>query len=190
MNGHDIDLRRLQEIMCRLMVAPTGVAEALAQGTILPVGGLESLVAGDDRMTPVERVEIYANGYFYRILDVLKEDYPAALAVVGADNFHNLATGYLIDYPPTEPSIYYAGQHFARYLATHPWCERFPVSGRPRTARARHSGIFSCGRGAATRRRRDACDCARRLAGASPANASGDAAGGIRVARRSGFARH
>lgn len=126
MNGSDIDLRRLQELMCRLIASPTGVAEALAQETIMPVGGLQSLVAGDGRMTPVERVEIYANAYFYRILDVLKEDYPAILAVVGADGFHNLATGYLIDYPPTEPSIYYAGQHFALYLATHPWRERFP----------------------------------------------------------------
>ena len=104
MTSDDIDLRRLQEIIYRLIVAPTGVADGLAQETILPVGGLDRLVAGDDRMTPVERVEIYANGYFYRILDVLKEDYPAVLAVVGADNFHNLATGYLIDYPPTEPN--------------------------------------------------------------------------------------
>jgi hypothetical protein len=126
MNGSDIDLRRLQEIIYRLIVAPTGVADGLAQETILPVGGLDSLVAGDDRMTPVERVEIYANGYFYRILDVLKEDYPAVLAVVGADNFHNLATGYLIEYPPTEPSIYFAGRNLAAYLATHPLRERFP----------------------------------------------------------------
>ena len=87
---------------------------------------IERLVASDDRMTPIERVEIYANGYFYRILDVLKEDYPAILAVVGADNFHNLATGYLIDCPPTEPSIYFAGRHFAGYLATHPLRARFP----------------------------------------------------------------
>lgn len=126
MTSDDIDLRRLQEIIYRLIVAPTGVADGLAQETILPVGGLDRLVAGDDRMTPVERVEIYANGYFYRILDVLKEDYPAVLAVVGADNFHNLATGYLIDYPPTEPSIYFAGRNLAAYLATHPLRERLP----------------------------------------------------------------
>ncbi len=126
MTSDDIDLRRLQEIIYRLIVAPTGVAEGLAQETIMSVGGLDRLVAGDDRMTPVERVEIYANGYFYRILDVLKEDYPATLAVAGSDNFHNLATGYLIDYPPTEPSIYFAGRNFAAYLATHPLRERFP----------------------------------------------------------------
>jgi hypothetical protein len=126
MTSDDIDLRRLQEVIYRLIVAPTGVAEGLAQEMTLPAGGVERLVASDDRMTPIERVEIYANAYFYRILDVFKEDYPATLAVVGADNFHNLATGYLIDYPSTEPSIYFAGRNFAEYLATHPLRERFP----------------------------------------------------------------
>ncbi|MEA2650048.1 MAG: putative DNA-binding domain, partial [Candidatus Binataceae bacterium] len=84
MTSEAIDLRRLQEIICRLIVAPGGVAEGLAHETILSVGGLDRLVAGDDRMTAAERVEIYANGYFYRILEVLKEDYPATLAVGGA----------------------------------------------------------------------------------------------------------
>ena len=64
----------------------------------------------------VERLEIYANAYFYRILDCLKEDFPATLATLGADNFHNLVTGYLIEYPPTEPSISYAGRHLAEFL--------------------------------------------------------------------------
>jgi hypothetical protein len=120
------DLRRLQEFLYRLIVAPNGVADGLAHETASPVGGLAALIAGDDRMTPVERVEVYANGYFYRLLDVLKEDFPATLAVAGADNFHNLVTGYLIDYPPTEPSIYNAGRNFAAYLATHPLSARWP----------------------------------------------------------------
>jgi hypothetical protein len=80
-------------------------------------------------MTAAERVEIYATGYFYRILEVMKEDFPATLAVVGAENFHNLVTGYLIDYPPTEPSIYFVGKSFARFLAAHPLRERSPFLG-------------------------------------------------------------
>ncbi len=126
MSDGDIDLGRLQEILYSLIAAPTGVAEGLAQVGISRVDGLDRLVASDDRMTPVERVEIYAQAYFYRILDVLKEDFPATLAVADADNFHNLVTGYLIDHPPTEPSIYFAGQHLAAYLATYPLSEHFP----------------------------------------------------------------
>jgi hypothetical protein len=56
----------------------------------------------------------------------LKEDFPATLAVLGADNFHNLVTGYLIEYPPTEPSISYAGRHLYEFLRHHPMRERWP----------------------------------------------------------------
>src|SRR5579863_8392774 len=121
-----LDLKRLQEILYRLIVAPDGVADGLAHETALPAGNLASVIAGDDRMTAVERVGVYANGYFYRLLEVLKEDFPATLAVAGADNFHNLVTGYLIDYPPTEPSIYFAGRNLAAWLGTHPLSARWP----------------------------------------------------------------
>jgi hypothetical protein len=126
MSDLDLDLKRLQDLLYRLITAPSGVAEGIARESTLPPGGLDKLIAGDDRMTAAERVEIYATGYFYRILEVLKEDFPATLAVVGADNFHNLVTGYLIDYPPTQPSIYFAGKSFAPFLATHPLRERWP----------------------------------------------------------------
>jgi hypothetical protein len=121
-----VDLKDLQEVLYRLIVAPGGVAEGLAYEIALPAGGLATLIAGDDRMSAVERVEVYANGYFYRLLDVLREDFPATLAIAGDDNFHNLVTGYLIDYPPTEPSIYYAGSNFATYVASHPLLGRWP----------------------------------------------------------------
>src|SRR5712671_3628868 len=111
-----VNLRRLQEVLYRLIAAPGGVAEGLAHETALPAGGLPTLIAGDDRMTAVARVEIYANGYFYRLLDVLKEDFPATLRVLGDDNFHNLATGYLREYPPTEPSVMYCGRYLAAFL--------------------------------------------------------------------------
>src|SRR5258707_37288 len=58
MTGGEIDLKHLQELLYRLIVAPTGVAEGLAHETMLHAGGPAQLIAGDDRMTPAERVEI------------------------------------------------------------------------------------------------------------------------------------
>jgi hypothetical protein len=125
-------LKNLQALLYRLITAPEGVAAGLAAeralGAIMP-GDLEKIVESDDRLSATERLEIYANAYFYRILDCLKEDFPATLAVLGGDNFHNLITGYLIDYPPTEPSISYAGRHLAEFLRHHPIRERWPFVG-------------------------------------------------------------
>ena len=74
------DLNWVESLLYRLITAPSGVAEGLAQEKSLAHGGLARVIAGDDRLSAEERVDIYANMYFYRILDVLKEDFPATLA--------------------------------------------------------------------------------------------------------------
>ncbi len=119
-------LKKLESLLYRLITAPSGVAEGLAAERELGAGGLDDIVLGDERLSAEARVDIYANMYFYRLLDALKEDFPATLAVLGPDNFHNLVTGYLLEYPPTEPSLYYCGQHLAAYLRDHPLREGAP----------------------------------------------------------------
>jgi hypothetical protein len=69
-------------------------------------------------LSPVERVGIYANAYFYRLHDVLKEDFPCIYTIIGDVDFHNLITGYLTEYPPTEPSVLHAGRHLPGYIQT------------------------------------------------------------------------
>jgi hypothetical protein len=115
-----IHLKNLESLLYRLITAPSGVAEGLAGERELGADGLDAIVLSDERLSAKARVDIYANMYFYRILDALKEDFPATLAVLGADNFHNLVTGYLLEYPPTEPSLYYCGRHVAEFLREHP----------------------------------------------------------------------
>jgi hypothetical protein len=121
-----LGLAGLEALLYRLITAPRGVEEGLANEKSFRAAGLESIICGDDRLSAKERVEIYANAYFYRLLDVLKEDFPATLAVLGDVNFHNLITGYLIEYPPTEPSIFYAGRHLQDFLRTHPMRDQSP----------------------------------------------------------------
>jgi hypothetical protein len=120
------DLNWVERLLYRLITAPSGVAEGLANEKSLAPEGLERVIAGDERLSAEERVDIYANMYFYRLLDVLKEDFPATLAMVGAERFHNLVTGYLIEYPPAHFSISYAGNHLADFIHEHPLREEFP----------------------------------------------------------------
>jgi hypothetical protein len=121
-----MQLKELQSLLYRLITAPSGVAEGVAAERGLGAGGLAAVVLGDERLSAEARVDIYANMYFYRILDALKEDFPATLAVLGGDNFHNLVTGYLLEYPPTEPSLYYCGRYLADYLREHAMRQRVP----------------------------------------------------------------
>jgi hypothetical protein len=119
-------LKELQSLLYRLITAPSGVAEGLAAEREQDAAALEAIVLGDERLSAEARVDIYANMYFYRILDALKEDFPATLAVLGDDNFHNLVTGYLLEYPPSEPSLHYCGQYLTKYLRDHQLRESAP----------------------------------------------------------------
>jgi hypothetical protein len=120
------DLNWTERLLYRLITAPSGVAEGLAAEKVLAPNGLSQVITGDERLSAEERVEIYGNMYFYRILDVLKEDFPATLAMLGDARFHNLVTGYLIEYPPEHFSIAYAGKHLADFIESHPMREEFP----------------------------------------------------------------
>src|SRR5260370_40247513 len=97
--GEPVDLQTLQGRLYRLITATNGVAEVLEAEKVQV--NLDDFIRGDERLSAVDHLEIYANAYFYRLLDILKEEYPATLAVPGAADFHNLVTGCLLQHPPT-----------------------------------------------------------------------------------------
>ena len=119
-----MELGRLQAIFARLITAPEGTGAALHQSPA--DAAFLDLIAGDKRLDRVVRLEIYADAYFYRLLDALKEDYPTILSMIGAIDFHNLITGYLLAHPPSKPSIFHAGEHLAEYLRGHPLSDAQP----------------------------------------------------------------
>ena len=124
-----LTLAQTQHLLWRLITAPSGVADGLrALGDIgggLP-DGLESVVNGDPRLSAVRRLDIYANMYFFRLLDAIKQDFPTAVAVVGPDAFHNLITDYLLAHPPTHPSLRYAHQHLPGFVSEHRLSADYP----------------------------------------------------------------
>lgn len=119
-------LKDLQNLFYRLITAPSGVAEGLAAEHALPRGGLGALVEGDERLSAEARLDVYADMYFYRLLEVLKEDYPATSAVLGEANFHNLITAYLVDHRPYEPSVQGAGKFLPDFLRRYRLCLELP----------------------------------------------------------------
>ena len=117
-SADEFELAELQSLLYRLITAPTGAEEAAGHERALQARGLEAVIAGDAKLSAHDRLGIYANAYFYRLLDIFKEDFPCTYTVLGDVNFHNLITGYLIEYPPSEPSVLYAGCHLPHYLKT------------------------------------------------------------------------
>jgi hypothetical protein len=121
-----LGLADLQKLLCRLITSPNGVQEGLAAETGLPPDGIGAIIRGDGHLSAVERLDIYANMYFYRLLDAIKEDFPATIAALGDVNFHNLITRYVLDYPPNHPSITEASRYLAEFAARSPLLDKFP----------------------------------------------------------------
>jgi len=115
-------LAETQRLLWQLITAPEGVAAALAADA--ERGGsagaeLARCVRSDGRLDASQRLDIYANMYFFRILDVLKDDYAATSRLLGDVAFHNLVTDYLLRHPPAHFSIREAGRHLPELLGGH-----------------------------------------------------------------------
>lgn len=111
-------LRETEELFWKLITAPEGVTDGLRQLDMKPEA-LARLIAGDARLDAVQRLDVYANMYFWRLLDILRGDFSSVLAAVGDDHFHNLVTDYLVACPSTHPSVRNVGSKLEGFLATH-----------------------------------------------------------------------
>ena len=127
--GGSPDLRRTQELFWALITAPEGVrpaVEELGRRGVVDERGIDDLFAGDRGLPALERLDIYANMYFYRLLDCLAEDFPKVLAALGPARFHNLITDYLLRHPSEHPSLRHLGSRLPVFLASHPLSVEFP----------------------------------------------------------------
>jgi len=111
-------LRDIQARFYSLVTAPQGVALGLVEEG-LTSKDLAIDICGDERLSATERLDLYANMYFFRILDVLRDDYPRLRAVVGDGEFHNLVTDYLLACRPASFSLRNAGSRLPGFLASH-----------------------------------------------------------------------
>jgi hypothetical protein len=122
-------LEQTQRLLWQLITAPEGAAAGLARLTASERVMAESLVRGNRRLPALERVDIYADMYFYRLRDCLKDDFPAVCAVVGERDFHNLITDYLLAHPPSHFSLRQAGRHLPAFVREHPLSASWPYLG-------------------------------------------------------------
>jgi hypothetical protein len=98
-------------------------AMAAQEPDALPLERWITAPGGGDTL---ERLDVYANMYFYRLLDVLRQDYPKIVLLVGDRHFHNLITDYLLAYPSDSPSVRHVGRRLPAFLRAHGLSDRWP----------------------------------------------------------------
>ena len=76
----------------------------------------EAIIKANDRLTSLERLEIYSRSYWFRVLDSLVEDFPGVRAIVGVQAFHSMSRDYLVEHPSTSFTLRNLGSHFVEWL--------------------------------------------------------------------------
>jgi hypothetical protein len=113
------------------------LADALRRATSLAespdgVALAERIAGGNERLSPVEQVDVYREQFWLRHIDVLRDDFASIEHALTAgqeqdeDAFERLAQSYLAERPSTSFSLRDLGVEMVRFLADHP-----PWSGDP-----------------------------------------------------------
>jgi hypothetical protein len=84
-----------------------------------PVRDAARLIKGG-ALSPDERVNVYAEMYWLRLRDVLRDEFPQVHAVLGEEDFDVLAAKYVKAHPSTHFSLNWLGQHLPAFLRAHP----------------------------------------------------------------------
>ena len=74
----------------------------------------------NDRLTSFERLEIYNQQYWFRVIAAVSEDYPALNAILGAKKFDALLLAYLKENPSTSFTLRNLGAKLPHWLGQHP----------------------------------------------------------------------
>jgi hypothetical protein len=127
----EFHLDAVQRWMQAVITHPDGVAAGLDSETArqhidVPPEDVESVVSRSQALTSVERLSIYANAYYARLLECLGEEFPVLKQTLGEETFDAFAFGYLQKYPSRSYTLGKLGANFAQFLA-----ETRPVEDSP-----------------------------------------------------------
>jgi hypothetical protein len=78
---------------------------------------MQAVITRSRALSAADRLAVYANAYFARLLECLREEYPALGHALGAELFDEFAMGYLAAYSSSSYTLTDLGASFPRYLA-------------------------------------------------------------------------
>ena len=115
-------LGRIQRWMQAVVMHPDGVVEGLKSPAAreqidASADEAEKVVTRSKALTAVERLSIYGNAYYGRLLECLREEFPAVTHALGEETFDAFAVAYLQNYPSRSYTLTQLGKNFPRFLA-------------------------------------------------------------------------
>ncbi|MGZ0169589.1 MAG: HvfC/BufC family peptide modification chaperone [Planctomycetales bacterium] len=114
-------LAALQRWVQEVITHPNGISAGIESPTAreqvdIDASQIEDVVERSSRLGSAERLAVYGNAYFARLIECLGEEFPATRHALGEETFDSFALGYIQHSPSSSYSLGYLGERFAQYL--------------------------------------------------------------------------
>ncbi len=115
------NLRQIQRWMQSVIMCPDGVVAGIASESAreqidVNPENVEEVITRSQAQNSVERLNVYANAYYARLLECLTKEFPALVHAVGEETFSGFAFGYLQAYPSKSYTLNDLSRNFPKYL--------------------------------------------------------------------------
>jgi hypothetical protein len=115
------ELERVQRWMQTVIKHPDGIEAGLSDDEAraqidVDASNVSRVICRSKALSEIERLAIYANAYYARLLECLREEYPALQRALGEELFDGFAFGYLQACPSHSYTLANLGADFADYL--------------------------------------------------------------------------
>ena len=125
---------KIQRWMQAVITHPQGVVAGIeseqAQSEIdVAPGDIEDVISRSNALDSIQRLHVYANAYYARLLECLRDEFPALVHTLGEEAFDGFAFGYLQTYPSQSYTLADLSRKFPRYLAETRPAESDPAGG-------------------------------------------------------------
>ena len=112
-------LDRIQKWMQATITHPDGVEAGMNSPearAAIDAASAEEVVTRSKALSAERRLAIYGHAYYARLLECMREEFPATAHALGEDNFDAFAAAYLQNYPSRSYTLCLLGANFSRFL--------------------------------------------------------------------------
>lgn len=107
----------MQTVVTHPLGVTNGIASEAAQSAVpIRLADIESVIGRSRALSSVERLAVYGNAYFARLLDCLADEFPTTKQVLGEDAFNSLGMQYIHACPSRSYTLNGLGRRFPDYL--------------------------------------------------------------------------
>ena len=109
--------RWMQDVITHPLGIEAGIASDDARGEIdTSVDAIEEVVTRSKALNSIERLAVYGDAYFARLLECMRELFPTTMYAVGEEAFDQFVLEYLQLYPPHSYTLEHLADRFVDYL--------------------------------------------------------------------------